>query len=320
MSNTNNKSKAPWGILYNDDAFYPKDGRLMGRHAAGSSYLRAIGQGGYDEVGALIRNATERANFVKLFKSFIKNEEKIDLKIIPWTNHELTEEFGGIFLGDPQIGNFSVFRSRFGHEKYSIVGITHTTFSSGVIDLLNQLFYKPVQEWDALICTSQSVKDTVDKVIENNKEFLKERYGVSKLTYPQLPIIPLGVHPEDYNISSDEDREVFRREIGAEKEDIVLIFVGRLSFHAKAHYYAMYKCLEDVKKQLDEDKNIHLVQVGWFANDYIKNAFQKDAKLICPNIKCHFLNGIDQELKNRALLGSDIFISLTDNFQEIHYR
>lgn len=316
MSNTNNESKAPWCILYNDDAFYPKDGRLMGRHAAGSAYLRAIGQENYDEVGVLIRNAAERANFVKLFKSFIKNEEKIDLKIIPWTNHELTEEFGGIFLGDPQIGNFSIFRSRFGHEKYSIVGITHTTFSSGAIDLLNQLFYKPVQEWDALICTSQCVKDTVDKVIENNKEFLKERYGVNKLTYPQLPIIPLGVHPEDYNISKDEDKEVFRGEIGAEKEDIVLIFVGRLSFHAKAHYYAMYKCLEDVKRQLDEDKNIHLVQVGWFANDYIKSAFQKDAKLICPNIKCHFLNGIDQELKNRALLGSDIFISLTDNFQE----
>ena len=28
------------------------------------------------------------------------------------------------------------------------------------------------------------------------------------------------------------------------------------------------------------------------------------------------MNGLDQDLKNRALLGSDIFISLTDNFQE----
>jgi glycosyltransferase involved in cell wall biosynthesis len=315
MSNINLKLKAPWCVLYNDDAFYPKDGRLMGRHAAGSSYLRALAQKNFNEVGVLIRNTSEKANFVKLFKSFIGNNETIDLKVIPWTNHELTEDFGGIFLGDPQIGNYSILRSKFGHDKYSIVGITHTTFSSGTIDLLNQLFFKPVQEWDALICTSQCVKDTVDKVIENNKEFLKERYNINQFTFPQLPIIPLGVHPEDYNLP-DKEKNTFRQEIGAQDEDVVLIFVGRLSFHAKAHYYPMYKSLEEIHKELGKQRNIHLVQVGWFANEFIKNSFEKDAKEICPNITCHFMNGLDQDLKNRALLGSDIFISLTDNFQE----
>ena len=302
-------------MLYNDDAFYAKDGRLMGRHAAGSSYLRAIAQNKYGEVGVLVKNASEKANFVKLFKKFINNNEVIDLKIIPWTNPSLSEEFGGIFLGDPQIGNFSVLRSKFGHEKYSIIGITHTTFSSGVIDQLNQLFFKPIQEWDALICTSKCVKDTVNKVIENNKEYLKERYNVDKFIYPQLPIIPLGVHPEDYD-SSDDIKIKFRKKIGAKKDDVVLIFVGRLSFHAKAHYFAMYKSLQEVHKDLGKEKNIHLVQVGWFANDFIRKAFEKDAKEICPDIQCHFLNGLDQDLKNEALSGSDIFISLTDNFQE----
>ena len=34
----------PWATLYLNDAFNFKDGRLMGRHAAGKSYLRAIAE------------------------------------------------------------------------------------------------------------------------------------------------------------------------------------------------------------------------------------------------------------------------------------
>ena len=47
---------APWAILFNNDAFIAKQGTLMGRHAAGSAYLRALANKGYKECAILTRN------------------------------------------------------------------------------------------------------------------------------------------------------------------------------------------------------------------------------------------------------------------------
>ena len=38
--------------------------------------------------------------------------------------------------------------------------------------------------------------------------------------------------------------------------------------------------------------------------------------MICPDVMCHFIDGLNQKNKNLILSSSDIFISLTDNFQE----
>ena len=43
----------------------------------------------------------------------------------------------------------------------------------------------------------------------------------------------LNLHQKDLNISD---------------EDITIAFVGRLSFHAKAHHYPMYLALENISK------------------------------------------------------------------------
>lgn len=307
--------KAPWAIYYNDDAFIAKGGKLMGRHAAGSAYLRAIAQNQFSEVAALVRNNNERQNFINLFKSFIPKDIKIDVNIYPWDKPILSEEFGGIFIGDPQIGNFSLLRSNFGHNSYSIVGITHTTMSRNIIDFIGDLIIKPTQEWDALICTSNCVKDTVETLIKDFTTGLKERFKIDDLKLPEFPVIPLGVHDEDFNFS-DKDKFELRESLGINPEDIALVFVGRLSFHAKAHYFPMYKSLQEIAKKYKGKKKIHLLQVGWFANDHIKDLFRKDADLICPDVMCHFIDGLNQKNKNLILSSSDIFISLTDNFQE----
>ena len=59
----------------------------------------------------------------------------------------------------------------FGHEKYSLAGITHTTASQQVMDSFTSILTTPVMPRDALICTTQSVRDPVDKVINNQKEY-----------------------------------------------------------------------------------------------------------------------------------------------------
>lgn len=305
----------PLATLYMSDAFDYKDGRLMGRHAAGLSYLRAIAEGDYEAAGFLIPDKMDNDNFIKTFSSLVLKDKTINVELFNYDKLNNSNKYGGLFIHDPQIGNFGLYRSKFGNNSFSIVGITHTTMSLGVINFLSDLYSKPAMEWDALVCTSSSVKSSIMKIIDYQEEFLKDKFEAKKFPKPQFPIIPLGIHSRDFNFTLSQRDEV-RKKMGIKENDIALIFVGRLSFHAKAHPFAMYKALDYASKSLKKDQKIHLIQAGWFPNDFIENIFIDEAKEICPDVICHFVDGREINTKMNSLAASDIFISLSDNFQE----
>jgi len=78
----------------------------------------------------------------------------------------------------------------------------------------------------------------------------------------------------------------------------------------------MYLAIEECSKQLKENQTIHIIQTGWYANDFVKDAFIKEGLEVCPSVKFHFLNGKDQDNKHITLAAGDIFMSLSDNIQE----
>ena len=287
----------------------------MGRHAAGKSYLRAIAESEFNSAGFLVPNKSHTQNFIDTFSPYLKDNKKMNIEMIGYNSSSVSKKYGGIFINDPQIGNYSLYRSDYGHSEYSIVGITHTTLSRTVIDLIGDLLIKPVMPWDALICTSSCVKDSIIKLTEYYKESFSERFNTTQFILPELPIIPLGVHANDFNFTESYKIKA-RKELGINEDDIVFVFVGRLSFHAKAHPFPMYKSLGNASKNIKKGSKIHLIQTGWFPNDYIKNTFIDDAKRFCPEVVCHFLDGRIEENKMKSLASSDIFISLSDNFQE----
>ena len=95
---------------------------------------------------------------------------------------------------------------------------------------------------------------------------------------------------------------------------IIVLYMGRLSFHAKAHPLAMYQALESAYKHTK--KNILLIECGWFANEHIKSSFEVAAKSIAPSIKVKFIDGRESENRQFAWAAADIFCSLSDNIQE----
>ena len=168
---------------------------------------------------------------------------------------------------------------------------------TGISDLLTS----PVMHGMEL-CTSEVVADTLRHVIDETFNQLKFYLGASKRQLPQMPIIPLGIHPEDFDYSNEF--KGLLEKLNIDKDDIVIVYVGRLSFHAKAHHLPMYIALEETSKNLKKGK-IHLIQTGWFANKFI-NAFKDEAKSISPNVKFHFLDGKNQENKHISLSSGDI--------------
>ncbi|MFN8927832.1 MAG: glycosyltransferase, partial [Rhodospirillales bacterium] len=92
------------------------------------------------------------------------------------------------------------------------------------------------------------------------------------------------------------------------------LFVGRLSFHAKAHPFPMYVALEEAARQTRIQ--VHLIQAGWFASDFIEGAFKEGAARWCPSVGASFLDGRDADARADAWAAADLFVSLSDNIQE----
>ena len=184
------------------------------------------------------------------------------------------------------------------------------------MDALAELITAPVQSWDAVICTSTAVKDNVQRLLQAQVNYLQERLGVSKLVLPLLPVIPLGIHTQDFVYSQDQKAKA-RQSLGADANTLVVLFMGRLSFHAKAHPLAMYQALQTAAQQVAQTgQKIMLVECGWHANDFIQKAYQDAAQLACPSVQVRTLDGRLAEHRQTAWAGADVFCSLSDNIQE----
>jgi glycosyltransferase involved in cell wall biosynthesis len=183
------------------------------------------------------------------------------------------------------------------------------------MDLLVKLVTAPLKPFDALICTSNAVLKHVENVFEHQEAYLRMIHGANRFVRPILPIIPLGVHSECFSSlrlpqSAIEARQFF----GISDEAIVILYVGRLSFHAKAHPLPMYDAAS--RAQALTRKEVVIIECGWYANIHIKEAFDSAADLIAPNLKRIYVDGRRPVDRDRAWAAADIFCSLADNVQE----
>jgi len=133
---------------------------------------------------------------------------------------------------------------------------------------------------------------------------------------PLMPVIPLGIHTKDFEFSTQQKQNA-RAALGADTNTLVVMFMGRLSFHAKAHPLAMYQALEIASQKASQNGHkVVLVECGWHANEFIQNAYKEAAQLACPSVKVITLDGRIADNRTTAWAGADIFCSLSDNIQE----
>jgi glycosyltransferase involved in cell wall biosynthesis len=298
-------------ILFEADGYLLNNAKLMGRHSAGNGFLRAAIAGCQNET---LYGYTPFAKSAEVFTQVVKAANpNLQTSWIPADRLDLLTEVGTLYLPGPGLDEASRLRLRAGCNAYSLVGVTHTTASHGAMESIVNLLSAPVMPWDALICTSKAVVDSVKVMLEAELEYLHWRFGQSlKVTFPQLPIIPLGVHCDDFYFTPQQ-KQASRQRLAIMEDEIVVLFVGRLSFHAKAHPHAMYLGLQAAAEKTG--KKITLVQSGWFANEFIENGFKDGAKQFCPDVRAIFVDGRGEQARfNWA--AADIFISLSDNIQE----
>ena len=310
-------------IYYHPEAYTTSGPKLMGRNAAGESFLRGyIKHSTATEFWAQVQKPEHGQHFAQTIKAQGRAEV---VKVVDKSTLSALKDIGTVYYPGPGIGEHAFHRSLAGglgpaagnpHTAWSLCGITHTTSSAGAMDALAELITSPVQPWDAVICTSTAVKDNVQRLLQAQVDYLKDRLGISKLVLPMLPVIPLGIHTQDFEYT-EEQKSNARQALGVDHNTLVVLFMGRLSFHAKAHPLAMYQALQKAATTLAATgKKIVLVECGWHANDFIEKAYQDAAAQACPDVKVITLDGRQASARQTAWAGADVFCSLSDNIQE----
>jgi glycosyltransferase involved in cell wall biosynthesis len=210
-------------------------------------------------------------------------------------------------------------RERSGDTAYSLVGLIHCVAPPALRQEIANAATAPTQPWDALICTSPAVRDVVSEMFAQWSDYLAMRFaGNRKLRpVPLLPLIPLGVECDRIAAAAarPEARSQLRAQLALSSDDILVLWVGRLSFFEKAFPQSMFQAMEEA--QARSRARLHLAMTGWFPKaEAHRELYLQAAQAHAPSIKLHLLDGTNRKTVEDSWAAADIFLSLVDNIQE----
>jgi len=226
-------------------------------------------------------------------------------------------EAGALLRGQPELADLAWSRRRRATDRaYSLLGMIHTLAPPAIRQMIAACSTAPMHPWDALICTSPSVREAMEAMFDGWGEHLAERTGGQAPPRPTLPMIPLGVDGEAFAIQADRPgaRERGRASFGLAPDDALVLWVGRLSYFEKAFPQAMFRAVQQAAQATGV--RTAFVLAGWFPEADDRALFEQAAKVHAPDVEVHFADGNDRALLGDLWAGADVFLSLVDNIQE----
>jgi glycosyltransferase involved in cell wall biosynthesis len=224
---------------------------------------------------------------------------------------------GALLRGQPYISELAWLRRRSGGDRaYSLLGLAHTLAPPAVREMMAASLAAPTHPWDAIICTSPSVQDGLSRMFGDLGEHLAERTGGKPPPQPALPIIPLGVDGDHFRTLADrpQARAALRQELNLGDDDVLVLWVGRLSFFEKAFPQPMFKAVRQAAAATGA--KVVFAMAGWFPDATDRERYAEAAKAHGGDVEVRFEDGNDRERLGQLWAGSDIFLSLVDNIQE----
>ena len=298
-------------IFFHSDAIEGEGKDLVGRRSAGQSFLR----GYLDHVpGDTVHAVTQHKGAATAFDKVVRDigeTRPLSVSGLRW-DKDFTQK-GTIFFPGPGYLDAAWRRQKFGPAKCSLVGLTHTMSTRRVIEGVHRLMLEPVEDWDAIICTSRAVHSVVAEQLAQEAEFVRQRFDAGRVPLPQLPIIPLGIHADDFRQGATQ-RAAMRKRFNVEGDAVVVMTMGRITSVEKANPVPLFLALEEVAQT--SGKDIHLWLVGWSSRDDERALHTSGAKELAPSVKVRMIDGRDPKVRRGIWGGADIFTLPVDNIQE----
>jgi hypothetical protein len=312
-------------LVYDDDAYVEAGGGapgLMGRQVAGRSFLDAyLEHGTFSRLAALVSDAGSAASLVAAWRG--RSADRAGSRALHLV---LRADFHRAFFSEPPASvihapqppeaQLAWARQQGGPHAFALSGVTHTLCSPQAVALLRELVTAPFEPYDTLVCTSRAVLDMVRRVTGTYAEYLQSRFGgtAAPERTVRLETIPLGVDVDRFRPPAEGERAAARRALGVADAELVILYVGRLSHHARAHAFRMYRAAAEVPRA--SGRSVHLLLAGWAAHPAIRDAFLDGARTFAPGVRTSIVDGCEPSVRRHVRHAVDLFVSPSDNIQE----
>lgn len=314
-------SHYPAALFLPGDSFDTESRQLFGRRVAGRQFAQALAANlRADELlTAITLNEGDARTLQQALVHHLAPGGR--LRVQRGLSMQGAREAGSLHVPAPDLSRWCQLRPWNEPRAFSITGVIHTLCTSQVLNSLEDLALAPLYPWDALVCTSRAGRQVVERCLEERMELLRRRFHQPDLARPPgplLPVIPLTVDGRQAytpELSRSERRARARHALGISAENFVVAFVGRLSFHSKAHPQPLYRVLAKIARNTT---GITLIECGHFFNEGITAAYD-DLQHSFDGLSFLRVGGskpASEGQKWEALAAADVFTSPADNLQE----
>ena len=149
-------------------------------------YTALASHGGFEEISFC---TVEKPPLASLQKIFGAAPAAARISLSPLNQTAKAVQAGTLLRGQPYLSELAWERGhRHSHKAYSLVGLIHTLGPPKVRELIGEVLLAPVQDWDALICTSPAVRQCLEGLLDRWQAHLSHRFGGARVPRPQLPL------------------------------------------------------------------------------------------------------------------------------------
>ena len=284
---------------------------IYGASAASEALFQAVVEyGTFDEYHFFV-NARPGSG---LFKKDSLRCEGNRIKIIPL--RELPRFFADtnytvFFTSGPGVFRLANARLKYAKKLFPVCGITHAI---SYASMLTEVFFcnmaADIHPFDSLICPSNAVYQATKKLYALLNRAVTESAGLPFTYQGRLDRIPLGVSAGEFGTV---ERSEARRQLGLARDEIVILYFGRLSLYDKADLFPL---LVAFKKISSRNKHAKLIIAGVDAQGHYGVKLRQTARKmgLLPRVQFILHNCVRQ--KHVLYSASDIFVSPVDNIQE----
>ncbi|MEI6097789.1 MAG: glycosyltransferase family 4 protein [Alphaproteobacteria bacterium] len=306
-------TRANAAIFYASDGYRPKEKGINGRRVAGESFLKGfLSHADVTEFVILAKSTVEAQEVSELSQTL---RPAIPLRAVGLLRPGAMAPVTQMYYPAANFASEAWRRADSGSAAWTICGITHTTSTMAIMQGFYDLRMGPVMEWDALICTSASVRAAVIMQMDLIDAHIRQRFRTDPPPRPMLPVVPLGIHTDDF-ARNPAARAALRNRLNCGPQDVVFSTIARLTPHEKFDPLPIFIAMQQAQAALPKGQKLHVVFCGVFRHPYAKAVFVEGAARLMPDVGFLLLDGASPQDRLETLSGADVSLFIIDNIQE----
>ena len=192
---------------------------------------------------------------------------------------------------------------------FPVSGIVHSISSHASSSLYLNIMLQS-ELYDRLVVTSRAGYCAISRIFDGYEEFLFSKLGPHRVSRPKIATIPLGV---DVKLFGTLPKEAFRAQLGITSDQVVVLYLGRLTQEYKADLEPLLIAFQSAHKR--HPTSVLLLAGHQGSSGYV-DVLRRQVQELGIERAVRFCTNFPFDQKYTLYSCADIFVSPSDNIQE----